>query len=101
MTISHFPIPAQELKELCQRHGVKKLAFFGSILTDQFRPDSDVDVLIEFESVVRPTYLLLARIEGELSELLGGRKIDLRTPNELSRFFRDDVVKNAYIQYGA
>lgn len=80
------------------RNHVRKLSLFGSILTDRFRPDSDVDVLVEFEPGERITYLDLSRMERELSELLG-RTVDLRTEAELSRYFRGRVVSEAAVQY--
>lgn len=65
------------------------------------RPDSDIDLLVEFEPDARPTYFTLARIEAELSPLFGGKRIDLRTARELSRYFRDQVVREAESQYEA
>jgi predicted nucleotidyltransferase len=84
----------------CRKHHIRKLSLFGSVLRDDFRPDSDVDVLVEFE----PGYLIglirLAGVELELSELLG-RKADLRTAGDLSQYFRDDVLAVAEVQYAA
>ncbi|MBK9089223.1 MAG: nucleotidyltransferase family protein [Holophagales bacterium] len=82
----------------CRRHGLRKLSLFGSVLRDDFRPDSDVDVLVEFRTGVRAGYLTMAAMERELSALLG-RQVDLRTPNELSRYFRDDVLRGAEVRY--
>jgi uncharacterized protein len=65
------------------------------------RPDSDIDLLVEFEAQAKPSFLDLAQIEIELSALLGGRRVDLRTSAELSRHFRDDVVRTAEVQYVA
>lgn len=90
-----------KLAAYCRRNGIARLAVFGSFLTDAFRPDSDIDLLVEFLPEVKPTYLDLAEIEIELSELLGGRKVDLRTPAELSRYFRDQVLSEAQVQYVA
>jgi predicted nucleotidyltransferase len=89
------------LAELCRRHRVRKLSLFGSILKGTARPDSDVDLLVEFLPEARPTYFDLAEIEIELSALLGGRKVDLRTPAELSQYFRDEVLREAEEQYVA
>ena len=75
------------------------LSLFGSVLREDFRPDSDVDVLVEFEDGHAPGLLGIARMERELSEILGGRKIDLRTPEDLSRYFRQDVLAAAEVQY--
>lgn len=80
---------------------VRRLALFGSVLRDDFRPDSDVDVLVEFEPGHVPGLLRLAGMEHELSELFGGRRVDLRTPADLSRYFRDEVLSTARIQYDA
>jgi len=88
----------QELAEFCRRNGIRKLALFGSVLTPNFTETSDIDVLVEFEPAARVGYLRMAALEQELSELLGGRKIDLRTPAELSRYFREEVMRAA-IQY--
>ena len=82
----------------CAQNHIRRLSLFGSILTDRFRPDSDVDVLVEFEPGATVTYLDLARMERELSDVLG-RRADLRTPAELSRYFRDRVVSEALVQY--
>jgi len=88
------------LEEFCRKYGVKKLSFFGSVLRDDFKADSDVDVLVEFLPGETPGLFEMARIERELAALLGGRKVDVRTPAELSRYFRDSVIKNALVKYG-
>jgi len=93
-----IPIPQAELAEFCEKNGVARLALFGSVLTDHFRPESDVDILVEFRPGESPSLLGMARVERQLSELLG-RKVDLRTKAELSRYFRDDVVRRAVVQY--
>jgi hypothetical protein len=87
-----------KLAEFCRRNHIRKLSLFGSVLTDRFGPDSDVDVLVEFEPGNGPGYFGLAGMEIELSEMLG-RKVDLRTPRELSRYFRDEVVAGADVQF--
>lgn len=87
------------IAEFCRRHHIRKLSLFGSVLGDDFRSDSDIDVLVEFEPERGPGFLGLARMETELSEILGGRKVDLRTPNELSRYFRSRVLARAEVQY--
>lgn len=91
----------ETLAALCRRYRIRRLSLFGSTLKGTERPDSDVDLLVEFEPDARPTLLTVARIERELSSLLGGRKVDLRTANDLSRYFRDDVVRTAQVQYEA
>ena len=98
---THLPIDEERLAEFCQRHLVRKLSLFGSTLKGTARAESDIDLLVEFEPDARPTLLTLAAMEEELSELMGGRKIDLRTPAELSRYFRDEVVRTAEVQYVA
>ena len=91
-------IDRDEIASFCRRHHIRRLALFGSVLRDDFRPDSDVDVLIEFEQETSAGFLRMARMEQELCEILH-RKIDLRTPAELSRYFRDDVLRTAEVQY--
>jgi predicted nucleotidyltransferase len=88
------------LAEFCRRHHIRRLSFFGSVLGDSFRPDSDVDVLVEFEPNHVPGLLTLAGLEIELSGLLG-RKADVRTVEDLSRYFRDEVVAKAQLLYAA
>ena len=90
-----------ELARICQRHGIRRLSLFGSRLAGTARPDSDVDLLVEFEPGTRTTLLDMAQIEIELSQLLGDRKVDLRTAQDLSRHFRDEVVRTAEPQYVA
>jgi uncharacterized protein len=91
-------IPRAEIARFCERNRIRKLSLFGSILTDRFRPDSDVDVLVEFEPGAPVTFLDVARMEQELAQAIG-RKVDLRTPADLSRYFRDRVVGEALAQY--
>ncbi len=89
------------LGELCRRRGIKRLSLFGSVLKGRARPDSDVDMLVEFEPGATPGLLGIVAIEGELSALIGGRKVDLRTAADLSRYFRDQVVREAVVHYAA
>ena len=91
-------IPAQLIEEFCVRNHIRKLSLFGSVLTPRFGPDSDVDVLVEFEPGAPVSYFDLVGMEMELSQVIG-RKVDLRTPQELSRYFRDKVVASALPQY--
>jgi hypothetical protein len=95
----HLEIPEAQIDELCRRQGIKKLALFGSVLTGRFSESSDIDVLVEFRPGTRVGFFRLADIEAELSGLFGGRKIDLRTPMDLSRYFRDEVVREALVVY--
>ena len=92
-------MPKRELGALCRKHHIRRLAIFGSALRDDFRPDSDIDVLVEFEPSYAPGLFGIARIERELSALFGGRKVDLRTPEDLSRYFRQRVLEEAEVQY--
>lgn len=80
-----IPIEPSTLAEVCSRHRIRKLSLFGSTLKGTARPDSDIDLLVEFEPGARTTFLDMAQIEIELSHLLGGRKVDLRTAEDLSR----------------
>ncbi|MDB5554349.1 MAG: polymerase beta domain protein region [Rhizobium sp.] len=95
-----FEDPAA-LEEFCKRNGIKTLSVFGSTLKGTATPQSDVDLLVAFEPTAKPSLLDLVRMELELSELIGGKKVDLRTAGDLSRYFRDDVVTSAVVQYAA
>jgi uncharacterized protein len=98
MVQSLFP-DKDALGALCRRHRIRRLSLFGSTLKGIARPDSDVDLLVEFEPDATPGLLAMAQIEIELSELLGGRRVDLRTAGDLSRYFRDEVVRTAEAQF--
>ena len=93
-------IDKERVAAFCRKHHLTKLALFGSVLTDRFGPDSDVDVLFEYHPEHVPSLFDVAEMEEELSEILG-RKADMRTPRDLSRYFRDEVVRTAWIQYAA
>lgn len=97
---AHIKLDPEFVADFCKRNRIRKLALFGSVLTDRFRPESDVDVLVEFEEGARVGYIAMAGIEIELGERLG-RKVDVRTPKELSRYFRDQVIQSAEVQYSA
>ncbi len=88
------------IRAFCERHHIRRLALFGSVLTEQFRPDSDVDVLVEFAPGSHVGLFDIAGMEQELSEMLG-REVDLRTPDDLSPYFREDVLRQAEVQYAA
>lgn len=92
-------ISKKQIAAFCKERHIRRLAVFGSALRPDFRPDSDIDVLVEFESGHIPGLFGMARMERELSVLLGGRKVDLRTPEDLSRYFRQRVVEEAEVQY--
>lgn len=93
-----IPLSKERIAEYCRAHGIRRLAVFGSALRDDFRPDSDIDLLVEFEPDRVPGLLGIARMERELSALLG-RKVDLRTPQDLSPYFRQRVMEEAEVQY--
>ncbi len=99
VTLSGVKIPHEPIAEFCRRHGVRRLSLFGSILRDDFGPDSDIDVLVEFQPGTR-VGLRFFSIERELSALLG-RKVDLNTLGFLSKYFRDEVLAEAVVQYDA
>jgi len=93
-------IPKDKIADFCRRHHIRKLSLFGLVLRDDFRPESDIDVLVEFEPGHVPGLFRLASMEFELAEILGGgRKVDMNTPRSLSRYFRDRVVAQAQVQY--
>lgn len=96
-----LPIRAEQVEVFCMRHGIRRLSLFGSVLKGTARADSDIDLLVEFDRDATPDLIRLAAMEQELSGLMGGRRVDLRTPNELSRYFRDDVLRQAEVQYVA
>lgn len=91
-------IPQDKITEFCRRPHIRKLSLFGSVLRNDFSPDSDIDVLVEFEPGKTPGFAIVT-IQQELSKLMGGRTIDLRTPHELSRYIRDRVLAEALVQY--
>lgn len=92
-------VPREEVASFCRRHRIRKLALFGSVLRTDFGPGSDVDILAEFEPGVRIGFVGLGLLEDELSALLGGRRVDLRSPEDLSRHFRDEVVSGAEVVF--
>lgn len=100
MTYHGVHFDERTIADFCRRHRVGKLALFGSILTNDFRPDSDVDVLVEFEPNVRVSLLDLGGMLMELREMLG-REVDLRTPQDLSQYFREQVIRQARVLYAA
>lgn len=92
-------IPKEQIADFCRRHGIRKIAFFGSVLRDDFMPESDVDVLVEFKPGHTPG-LAFFTMQRELSEILG-RKVDLNTAGDLSPHFRDEVLSEAQVLYDA
>ena len=95
---ARIEIPRERVAEFCRKHHIRKLSFFGSVISEHFTQDSDVDVLVEFEPGQVVGLIRLAGMELELSEIIG-RKVDLRTPADLSRYFREEVLSSAEIQY--
>ena len=89
------------LAAFCRRHRIRKLSLFGSVLRDDFRPDSDIDVLVEFEPGHQPGLIRLHGIEQELSGLLGGRNLDLVNPKFLHQRIRERVLADAEVQFAA
>ncbi|MEW6624161.1 MAG: nucleotidyltransferase family protein [Bacillota bacterium] len=86
-----------DIEHFCRKYHIKKLALFGSALRGEFGPDSDIDILVEFKDEHIPGLIKLAGIEEELSRYFGGRKVDLRTPKDLSRYFRQEIIETAEV----
>ena len=100
MKLNGVQFDPEKIADFCRRHGVRRLSVFGSILRDDFGPDSDVDVLVEFHPTARASLFDLGGMLMELREMLG-RDVDLRTPEDLSTYFRDEVVAEATPLYAA
>ena len=99
MTVrTNIKIPREKVAEFCKKNQIRKLSFFGSALREDFRADSDVDVLVEFEPETRVGLIRLTGLEIELGEILG-RKVDLNTPGFISKYYRDRVLAEAVVQY--
>lgn len=99
MMLHGIDISRDQIEAFCRANGIRRLALFGSVLRDDFCPESDIDVLVEFQPDVR-IGLAFIRIQDELSALLG-RKVDLNTPGSLSKYFRDEVLGEAEALYVA
>ncbi len=95
----HLAIAEEQLARFCREQHIRRLSLFGSTLGGTAKPDSDVDLLVEFEPGHEPGLLGLAAMEAELAAMLGGKNVDLRTPQDLSRYFRDEVLRTAEVQY--
>ncbi len=93
-----YEMPKDKIKAFCKRNKIRKLSVFGSILRQDFGPGSDIDLLVEFDPGNIPGLIRLAGMENELAEILG-RKVDIRTAQDLSRYFRQDVIKSSEVQY--
>jgi len=100
VTYHGIDIASDRIAGFCRVHHIRRLSIFGSILREDFGPDSDIDFLVEFEPGKVPSLMGMAALEIELSEMLG-RRVDLRTPEDLSRYFRDEVIQSAELQYAA
>lgn len=92
-------VPREKIADFCQRHYIRKLAFFGSVLREDFRPESDVDVLVEFEPGHVPGFAFFA-MQDELSKILG-HKVDLNTAGFISKYFREEVQRESKVEYVA
>jgi predicted nucleotidyltransferase len=93
------PISNDEIAHFCQKHHIVTMALFGSVLTDQFKPTSDIDFLVEFQPRHIPTLFDMVNMEEELSHIVG-RQVDLKTAKGISRYFRDDIIATAQTIYG-
>ncbi len=91
-------LPKERVAEFCKRHRIRKLSLFGSVLRSDFGPESDVDILVEFEPGTRMGLITLSGLELELGEIIG-RKVDLNTPGFLSKYYRDRIINEAVVQY--
>lgn len=96
----HIRVDQEKIAEFCRRHHIRRLAFFGSVLRDDFRADSDVDVLVEFDPEYRLGLFELIRMQQEFSGMIG-READFRTPEDLGRYMRDRVIAESEVQYAA
>jgi predicted nucleotidyltransferase len=93
-----IPIPHEEVAEFCRKWGIRRLAFFGSVVRDDFGPESDVDVLVEFGDRT-PGMKFFWDMPNELSQILRGRKVDVGTFDSISRWIRADVLSEAVTEY--
>src|SRR3990170_7262390 len=98
MARPRIDLPREKIAEFCKRNHIRRLSLFGSALRGDFGPESDIDFLVEFDPDHIPGLIRLAGMEIELSEIVG-RKVDLRTPQDLSRYFREEVLNSAEVQY--
>ena len=100
-TVTHHGITFTRtvIERFCLKNGIKKLSLFGSVLRNDFGPESDIDILVEFMPGKVVTFFTLFDMEEELSSMFGGRKVELRTPQDLSRYFRDRVIAEAEVHF--
>ena len=92
-------LPKDKIAKFCQENYIIKLSLFGSVLRNDFNENSDIDILVEFDKNHIPGFIRLANIQNTLSKLLGGREVDIRTPNDLSPYIRDKVLNTTEVQY--
>lgn len=97
--IHGMDVPKEKIVSYCKKNHIKKLALFGSFLTNDFRSDSDIDLLVEFEKGHVPGFFDLVKMQDQLSKFFNGRSVDLRTQYDLSRYFREKVIDNAEVLY--
>jgi predicted nucleotidyltransferase len=97
--MSHLAIAEEQLAQFCRKQHIQRLSLFGSRLKGTARPDSDIDLLVEFEPGREPGLLGLAAMEAVLAAMLGGAQVHRRTPQDLSQYFRDQVLRTAEVQY--
>ena len=100
MSEVRISIPKDKIADFCKQNQVRRLSLFGSILREDFGPDSDIDILVEFEPGTRMGLIRLSGLEIELGKIIG-RKVDLNTPGLLSKYFRDQILAEADVQYDA
>ena len=89
----------EKIKKFCKRYNIKKMSLFGSALRNELTSDSDIDILVEFDKENIPSYFDLYEMEQELSQYINGREVDIRTPDDLSRYFRKEVMQTAEVLY--
>lgn len=94
-----IPIPHEQIAEFCRKWGIRRLAFFGSVVRDDFGPESDVDVLVEFKEGRTPGLDFFWDLPNELSAILGGRRVDIMTPSGLSTWMKREVATTAVTEY--
>ena len=99
MTRHGIKVDRERIADFCMRNRIRRLSLFGSFVRDDFGPDSEIDVLVEFAPDARVGFFKLFDLEQQLSEMLGGRKVEINTPNSLSKYLREDVLAEAEVQY--
>jgi predicted nucleotidyltransferase len=99
MVTVHIQVERERLADICKRHHIRRLALFGSAVQGDLRPDSDVDMLVEFDPAHRPGLVAFHELEQEFSQLFGGRKVDLINPKYLNHRLRDRILSEAEVQF--